>query len=162
VQRQLARWAPWLAGALLVAGIASFALTRHSGGSSIPPHRRTPLVAAERRVALEFIATAVARKDLTEAWDISAPELKQGMSLDEWNTGTIPVVPYPAADARPALRVVNSFTDTARIQVTFVPRPGTAAQPATFNLELRSSGGHWLVSSWLPSATVTPPAGKGK
>ena len=36
------------------------------------------------------------------------------MSLDEWKTGTIPVVPYPVAKAHVTLHVINSFTDRAR------------------------------------------------
>lgn len=156
------RWAPWLAAAVLVAGIAAFAATRHSGSSSTPapPHRASRLVAAERRVAYEFLGTAVARKHLDRAWASVAPELKQGMTLDEWRTGTIPVVPYPVGQAQAILRVVSSFTDVARIQVTFVPKSGTTAQAATFTLGLRKVGGRWLVSAWQPSATVVPHKGK--
>jgi len=121
---------------------------------------RNPLVAAERRVAYEFLDTAVARKQLERAWSIVTPELKQGMSLDEWKTGTIPVVPYPVAEAKVVLRVVDSFTDTARLRVTFLPRPGAKAQSASFSLDLRNVGGRWLVSSWQPSSVIGPPAGK--
>jgi len=165
VQAFARRWAPWLAAAVLVVGVAAFAVVRHNGsGSSVStpslPHRAAPLTAAERRVADEFLATAVARKHLDRAWLIVAPELKQGTSLDEWKTGTIPVVPYPVARANAILHVVNSFTDTARVRVTFVPRSGTAVRAATFMLDLRNEGGHWLVSGWQPASTVIPPSGK--
>jgi hypothetical protein len=155
------RWAPWLAAAVLAAGIAAFAVTRHSGSSSTPtpPHRASQLVAAERRVAYEFVDTAVARKHLDRAWAIVAPELKQGMTLDEWKTGTIPVVPYPVAQAIVTLRVVSSFTDVARLQVTFAPRSGTKAQAATFALGLRNVDGRWLVSAWQPSSAIVPQKG---
>jgi hypothetical protein len=155
------RWAPWLAAAVLAAGIAAFAATRDGGSSSAPApaHRASQLVAAERRVAYEFLDTAVARKHLDRAWAIVAPELKQSMTLDEWKTGTIPVVPYPVAQARVILRVASSFTDVARLQVTFVPRSGTKAQAATFTLGLRNVDGRWLVSAWQPSAAVVPHKG---
>jgi hypothetical protein len=135
-------------------------VTRLDRGASAPPHRKAPLQAAEQRVALEFVATAVARHDLARAWDLVAPELKQGMSEDEWKTGTIPVIPYPVAQARTVIRPVKSFTDTGQLQVSFVPRVGTKARAATFTLDLRKQGGRWLVSSWLPTSTVTPPSGK--
>ena len=156
------RWALWLAAAVLVAGVAAFAITRYTGSSSTAAqaHRAAPLVAAERRVAYEFLDTAVARKQLERAWSIVTPELKQGMSLDEWKTGTIPVVPYPVAEAKVVLRVVDSFTDTARLRVTFLPRPGAKAQSASFSLDLRNAGGRWLVSSWQPSSVISPQAGK--
>jgi hypothetical protein len=156
------RWAPWVAAVVLVAGIAAFVATRHSGSSSapLPPHRASQLVAAERRVAQEFLDTAVARKHLDRAWAIVAPELKQGMTLAEWKTGTIPVVPYPVAQAGVALRVVSSFTDVAHLQVTFVPRSGTKAQAATFALGLRKVDGRWLVSAWQPSSAIVPHKGK--
>jgi hypothetical protein len=156
------RWAPWIAAAVLVAGIVAYAVTRLSDSTpaAAPPHRTAPLAAVERKTAIEFIDTAVARKHLDRAWEITAPELKQNMSLAEWETGTIPVVPYPVDQAVAHLKVVSSFTDTAQIQVDFLPRTGTKAQAASFRLGLRNVDGKWLVSSWLPSAVVVPPKGK--
>ena len=158
----LERWAPWLAAAVLVAGIASFVATRHGGSPSSPPlpHTAAPLTPAARRVAYAFLDTAVARKHLDRGWDVVAPELKQGMSLDEWKTGTIPVVPYPVADASVVLHVVSSFTDTARLHVSFVPKPGAKVAAASFTLGLHNVGGHWLASSWQPSSTIGPQSGK--
>ena len=157
----IGKYAPWLAAAVLVAGIAAFAVTRHDGSSSAPPppHRTAPFTAAESSVAHEFVQTAVARKQLARAWDIVAPELKQGMTLADWKTGTIPVVPYPVAEAHPLYRVLSSFTDTARVQVGFLPRAGSKARAATFTLDLRNVDGRWLVSSWQPTSTVTPHKG---
>ncbi len=100
-----------------------------SASTPPPPHRAAPLTPAERRLASEFLDTAVARKRLGRAWEIVAPELKQGTSLDEWKTGSIPVVPYPVAKATALMRVVNSFTDRARLRVTFVPDTGTSRAP---------------------------------
>jgi hypothetical protein len=156
------RWAPWIAVAVLVAGIVAYAVTKLSDSTpaAAPPHRAAPLAAIERKTALEFIDTAVARKHLARAWTITAPELKQGMSLAEWKTGTIPVVPYPVDQAVARLKVVSSFTDTAHMSVSFLPRTGTKAQAASFRLDLRNVDGKWLVSSWLPSAAVVPPKGK--
>jgi hypothetical protein len=155
------RWLPWLAAAVLVAGIVAFAITRYDNTSPAPPppHRAAPLTAAELQVAHAFLDTAVARKHLDRAWGIVAPELKQGMSLEEWNTGTIPVVPYPVGDANVTLKPVGSFTDVAQLRVTFVPHAGTKAAAATFMLGLRNVDGHWLASAWQPSSPVAPHKG---
>jgi hypothetical protein len=156
------RWAPWVAVAVLVAGIVTYAVTKLSDSSpaAAPPHRAAPLAPVERTVAREFIATAVARKRLDRAWGIAAPELKQDMSLAEWRTGTIPVVPYPVDQAVARLKPVSSFTDTAELVVSFLPLMGAKAKAASFRLGLRKVDGKWLVSSWLPSAAIVPPAGK--
>src|SRR5690242_19459713 len=42
---------------------------------------------AARRVAGEFILTAVARKNLRKAYGLVGPQIKQGQSLKEWLTG---------------------------------------------------------------------------
>jgi hypothetical protein len=160
--KNVQRWAPWAAGVVLVAGIVAFAVTKLSDSTpaAAPPHRVAPLAAGEREVALEFIDTAVARKHLDRAWEITAPELKQNMSLAEWKTGTIPVVPYPVDQAVARLKLVSSFTDTAEFQVSFLPRTGVKTKAAAFQLDLRKVDGKWLASSWLPSAVVVPPKGK--
>jgi hypothetical protein len=156
------RWAPWLAAAVLVAGVAAFAITKYGGSSTQAPapHRPAPLTPAERHVAYAFLDTAVARKQLARAWGLAAPELKQGLTLDEWKTGAIPVVPYPVSQARVTLRTVSSFTDAASLRVTFRPRSGTTAQPATFVLDLHNVSGRWLVSAWEPTSTILPQKGK--
>lgn len=155
------RWLPWVAAAVLVAGIAAFAITRldRSSPAPAPPHRAAKLTAAELNVAYAFLDTAVARKHLDRAWAIVAPELKDGMSLEEWKKGTIPVVPYPVGEANVSLTTIGSFTDAAQLRVTFVPRAGTKAAAATFMLGLRNVGGHWLASAWQPSSPVAPHKG---
>jgi hypothetical protein len=140
---------------VLVAGIASYAAV-HFTGSSAPPHEKSKLLPVERRVALEFVHTAVARRNLARAWEISAPELKRNTTREEWLAGTLRVVPYPVAKAHVLLRTASSFTDAAGLDIDFVPRAGTDAKPQTFLLELRNVDGRWLVSAWQPSEAVRP------
>ena len=155
------RYAPWLAGLVLVAGVAAYTAVHFTGGSTPkpPPHVRSTLLPVERRIALEFVHTAVARKNLARAWDIAAPELKGGTTREEWLAGTMPVVPYPVAKANVALRVVDSFEDVAHLNVVFTPKPGTDASQQTFELDLRNDGKRWLVSVWQPAATIRPRSG---
>ena len=74
---------PWLSGAVLVAGACAYVATRLLSGGGPPPSRPAKLDPVERRVAVEFVQTAVARKHLELAWQLAAPELKQGMTLTE-------------------------------------------------------------------------------
>jgi hypothetical protein len=144
---------------VLIAGVASFATVRFTGGDSAPPHEKSKLLPVERRVALEFVHAAVARKNLARAWEISAPELRSGTTREEWLAGTLRVVPYPVAKASVLLQTVSSFTDVARLNVTFVPKPGTDARSQTFLLDLRNVDGSWLVSAWQPTEAVRPHKG---
>src|SRR3954451_21821291 len=66
---------------------------------------RTPpaanLTTAERHqvmnVISRFIKTAVARKQLDSAYDLTLPELRGETTRKEWHSGNIRVVPFPAA-----------------------------------------------------------------
>lgn len=147
----LDRWAPWLAGAVLVAGVASYVATRVVGGGAAAPavaSLPSGLAPAERQVALEFVRTAVARTDLAKAWTLVAPDLKQGMTLAQWKTGSIPVVPAKVSGEPIRVQVVTSFTDHAELDVLL----GAAA----YRLGLQQVGGRWLVSSWVPAHVVSP------
>jgi hypothetical protein len=163
MRRTAERWAPWIAVAVLVAGIASYAATRLDGGTSSAPaapagtqaETSVPLDPQARAVAREFVATAVARKRLDDAWRIAAPELRQDLTLARWETGTIPVQPYPVAQATAHWKVASSYADRASFKVTFVPRT-KQAQGGTFLLALRRVGGRWLVSTWVPQSVVGP------
>jgi len=48
-----------------------------------------------KKIAQQFITTAVARKNLDTAYDLVGPQIKQGMMRSEWNTGNIAVIPFP-------------------------------------------------------------------
>jgi hypothetical protein len=155
VRKAFEKWAPWIAGAVLVAGVAAYAVVRFTGDES-PPHKKSKLLPVERQVALEFVQTAVARKNLARAWDLAAPELKRDTTREEWLAGTMRVVPFPVAQATVMLHAVSSFTDIARFDVTFLPKSGTKIKPRTFLLDLRNVDGRWLVSAWQPAEHVRP------
>ena len=148
------RWAPWLAGAVLVAGVASYAATRLTRGSSTPSAATVALAPQARAVAREFVATAVARKHLDRAWSLAAARLRHGTTHAEWMTGVIPVQPYPVAQARASYAVQSSRQAAAVLQITFTPRPTSSAEPGTFLISLVRVDGHWLVSSWTPRSLL--------
>ncbi len=149
---------------MLAAGAIAVAVTRYTASSPAGPaplpHIAAKPTATETAVAREFVVTAVAREHLDRAWAIIAPELRQNMTLGEWKTGTIPVVPYPVGQARVRIDVVSSFTDVASLSVSFLPKPGASVRAATFRLGLRRVDDLWLVASWAPTSTVTPHKGK--
>jgi hypothetical protein len=176
---RLWRFAPWIAGVLLVVGIVMTIVTLTSGPSSPasspatkPPTapvtpKSVPLSTAARSVAREFVTTAVARKDLAAAWKISGPNIRGGLTYAEWKTGNIPVIPYPVASVQygAPFKIDFSYPNEALLEVALLPKPSVKIKPAIFDLLLRlipGAGGkqHWVVDSWVPhSSTLVPAAG---
>jgi hypothetical protein len=168
VRQFLDKWAPWIAVGVLIAGVAAYAATRISSGggsssSNAAAETQTgptvPLDPKARAVAQQFVATAVARKHLAEAWNIAGPELKSHLTLAKWLTGTIPVTPYPVGKALAKYTVESSYPGDAELRVTFVP-PLTSSTPSgDFLITLHKDGGSWLVTSWVPRQIVNAPGG---
>jgi len=100
-----------------------------------------------------FVRTAVARQHLDSSWSMTARELHQGMSRKEWDTGDIPVVPFPAVGLA-AWRVAWTYENDIGLDLVLVPKRGSGLTPKTFLIELRRAGpdkrGRWLVSAWQP------------
>jgi hypothetical protein len=123
---------------------------------------RAPLAAEARQVAVRFIQTAVARKDLDEAWTLVGPNLRGGLSKARWTTGENPVVPYPVDELDVApYKVDASYTRSALLEVALLPRKGSGVRAQVFFLELKKLGsGHasrWVVDNWVPRASAVVP-----
>ncbi len=172
------RRALWVSGAVLVAGIIVFliAFVGNTGKSYDTPltdqpakdvskvPNSVPLPDAAKVVARRFILTAVARANLRDAWRISGPHIRQGMSLEEWLQGNIPVVPYPAEEIDFApMKIDYSYRDQALIEVALLPKKGSKYRPQIFFVTLVRTGPpgkkQWVVDGWVPRASPTVPSG---
>ena len=133
-------------------------------------HEPTPvrLTTADRalalKTALKFVNTAVARRHVADSYDLVAPGLRSGISPAEWAKGDeIPVVPYPAAEAR--VRVEYSFRNELGLKMLLVPPSTSQLNPMTFNMDMTAQGRganrRWLVNGWAPSGVVSAPTGGG-
>jgi hypothetical protein len=112
------------------------------------------------RVARRFIETAVARKNLPEAYSLVTSEIRQGQSLKSWNTGNIAVVPYPVVDVKYApMKIDFSYPNEAMIEVALLPKAGTKVRGQLFIMDLVKRNGKWLVNSWVPRASPPVPNG---
>lgn len=172
--RTFNRALPWIAGAVLLFGVFAFWQTR-TDTSSTPEtfqegevfnpsdDKTVPLPPEARQIAVQFIKTAVVRKNLREAWTISGPGIKQNLSLKEWMTGNIPVVPYPeAAVNQSPVKVDWSFPNDVSLRVVMQPRKGSKEKPQIFYLGLKKFGSgaqaKWLVDYWAPYAPPPIPS----
>ena len=174
---RLRRFAPWVGGLLLVAGIAA-AIVSFAPNRNAPPQvlsktpvktpvkeKTVPLRPAETNVARQFLKTAVARADLDAAWKISGPNVRGGLSYKEWLKGDIPVIPYPIKSLATArFKIDYSYANEAVLEVALLPKTGASIKPQVFYLGLkllRGPGGkrHWVVDNWVPrSSTLVPRA----
>ncbi len=165
---------PWVAGLVLVAGLAAFLvvffgntatpveskITDTETGAAIVPAKQ-PSVAIDpgvRQVAGEFILTAVARKDLARSYEITHPDLRQGLSLKEWETGNIPVQFYPAdAIDNATFKIDESHANDAVLEVALIPKAGETIKPQIFYIGLKKVEGNWLVDYWAPRGSAAVP-----
>lgn len=105
--------------------------------------------------ALKFVNTAVARRHVEDSYALAAPDLRGGLTRSQWAGGEIPVIPYPATEAR--VRVDYSFRNELGLTLLLVPTSASKLTPMSFNMDMTASGTglerRWLVNSWTPSGT---------
>jgi hypothetical protein len=165
--RTFNRWLPWVAAVVLAAGVIAFIAVKYSNTATPidtpiskkpavmpkPQAPETKLSPGARRVAAEFIHTAVARKNLAAAWKITGPAIKQGTSYKQWLGGNIAVVPYPAAPSA-GLSVQYSHRNDADLLFALTAKKGSYAKPQFFEMMLQRVGRpgakHWIVNYWAP------------
>jgi hypothetical protein len=103
--------------------------------------------------AANFVTHAVARRKVDEAYDLTAPSLRGGLTRAQWHSGTIPVVPFPVEEARWKLEF--SDEESVGLQVLLFPNAGSGLKPELFNMELapagRGANQKFLVTSWSPT-----------
>jgi hypothetical protein len=167
------RYLLWGSGFVLAAGVAAVLIVflGNTGHSEHAPFSNKPVdvVKAPKKVALEpaarlvagrFILTAVQRKNLAEAWKISGPGIRQGMTYKEWLTGTIPVVPYLDEIKLAPIKVDLSEKNHALLEVILIPK-SKQARPEIFTIDVNKVGkgkdAHWVVNSWAPRSHPTIP-----
>jgi hypothetical protein len=167
----------WIGGGLLAAGVIAAILTTVWTApkkqppptvvvkGQVPTHDKTvPLDPAAKTVGERFIETAVLRKHLDQSYGLIAPSLRRSFTLKQWETGDIPVVPYPADVRGPSrVKVEYSYKDSVLFLILLQPKPGDATKPQLFHLGLHAfgSGTHrrWLVDYWAPFGVPKIPLG---
>jgi hypothetical protein len=162
---------PWIVGILLVGGligglIAAFGTnTGHSTATPLDPNhpakdvskipKTVKLEPAAEKTARRFIETAVARKNLREAYGISGPQIIQGQSLKSFMSGNNAVIPYPVKDVAYApMKVDYSYKNEALIEVALLPKPKAKVKAQMFMMQLNKVRGKWLVNSWVPKNQI--------
>jgi hypothetical protein len=171
----------WISGLVLLAGAIAFtiayfgdtaenvdirAATNEPAPIKVAP--TVPLDPKARRVAGEFVVSAVTRQNLKKAWTLTHPDLKAGYTYKQWLTGNIPVPFYPAKSIDAAsYKVDQSNPNQAVIDLLILPKKGAPEGPQAFFIGLKPVGKgkdrRWLVTYFLPhggSSTAVPNVGQ--
>jgi hypothetical protein len=161
----------WVGGsAFAVVGLAyigvHFANTGHSSATAIDRTKKAWVYTAPAHMRLtkqdrlelfdtssRFVRTAVARKQLHDAWNMLGPEMKAGQTHKSWDSGFNNVVPFKA-DGIEAWDILYAYENDVALDLSLVSGKRDANNWAgkTFTLELkRDPKSHrWLVASWVP------------
>ena len=171
------RWLPWIGGTLLIVGIL-VALAAFLGDTAPPqekftnepvvdvtkPEKNIAVPTEVRQIAKDFINTAVARKNLAAAYPLVGPAIKQGMTLAEWKTGNIAVIPYPIdqLDFAP-FKVDYAHPNDVLMEVALLPKANTGVKSQIFFINIKKYGkgpnAKWLVNNWVPRGSAPVPDG---
>jgi hypothetical protein len=110
---------------------------------------------AARRVAGQFILTAVARKNVVKSWDLVHPTMRAGFTKAQWATGEIPVQPYEVSSIDEArFRVDHLSKNLIQLDVALLPK-NEKQIAGVFKIGLvavgTGEGRRWLVDYWGPA-----------
>lgn len=157
---------PWVLATLVVAGgiAVLIAVLPHGNGNSATPlnpnvpakdvskvPKSVKLDPTAEKVARRFIQTAVARKNLREAYAITGPQLIQGQSLRSFISGNNAVVPFPVdAVSLAPMKVDYSYKNEALIEVALLTKPKSGVKSQLFQMQLNRIHGKWVVNMWAP------------
>ena len=169
----------WLSSGVFLIGLIAFLsvfVFRNSSGPHAPistvkaqhakPQVKAPPDPVAYQVARKFIETAVLRKNLDAAYSLVNREIRGTMTRKQWRTGNIPVIGYPAGNAKTAgFQVIYSYKTQMELIVDLVARRGSHVRPhLPFYIGLVRKGGkpngRWLVNYWLPDWEPPVPTGK--
>ena len=143
--------------ALLAAAAALLALPP---AASAKPHLSSADSQAIAAVLTRYIPAALERKDLRLAYELSGPQVRGGMSLNEWLHGGIPIYPFPARGDKVEGWVLKwANPGDVGLDLLVQPREDAGIGPIAFNIQMTKHNGRWLVDAFWPQAMFSE-AGK--
>jgi hypothetical protein len=117
--------------------------------------KHVPFTAEKRRavsaVLAKFINGAVSKHDLAGTWDLAGPDLRQGITREDWIKGEIPIVPFAASKrGQGKWSLVNySYPNKVGLELLMFPEH-RSGQLATVETDVvRGQDGRWRVDYWM-------------
>jgi hypothetical protein len=109
--------------------------------------------AAINRTLDAFVNSAIKRKNVSASYELVTPNMRYGVTRADWNTGDLPVYPFPARGTT----FHNWTVDFVKpnhigIELMLSSSKSTDGSIQYFG-EMKKLHGRWLVDSFSPSAT---------
>jgi hypothetical protein len=111
---------------------------------------------ADKRLAVsavlaKFISGAVSKHDLAGTWDLAGPELRQGMTREDWLSGQLPLVPFAASKrGQGSWSVVNySYANKVGLELLMFPEHRSGEVATVETDVVRGQDGRWRVNYWM-------------
>lgn len=134
-------------------------------GQAQVTHEQVPvrLAARDRREILSvverFVEDGVAGKDLARAYDLSTPNLRGGLTREQWSRGDNPIYRYPVY--KHGVRIAASYRNDVMVQL-YVRARARKVEPLGVDMELLASGSgperRWRVDYFQPRETLVTAA----
>jgi hypothetical protein len=161
---------PWVSALVLLVGVGAFLGKHYSNTAKVDsskpsapavpapvPQKNIKFPPAAWRVAREFLFTALPRKNLARSYAITAPSARAGYTLKQWETGTLPNIPYfPTAQVLRYNWKNTNFAHPreAQVNVILVAPKSSRQRPVPAQIALRKVGqgshARWLVDYFSP------------
>ena len=166
-------WLPIVSALVLIAGALTFVIVYDVGGIrntadvsnpvisdepaqvQAPLQKTVPLNRAAAQVAIRFIDSAVARKNLASSYALAGPDLRGGLSLAEWKTGNIPVQYFPVWEpgaGNSPYKILWSYKNEFMLQILLVAKKGSGLKDTQFRIGVEKIGkpAAWKVTYFAP------------
>jgi hypothetical protein len=147
--------------------IACVIVVALAGWAAAAAHAKPTLSSADRaaidRTLDVFVPAAIARRHPERAWPLATATMHVGGSKAEWARGFLPVTPFPVVG-----KTFHGWTldgagkGRADIVLLVHLRKGAPLGAVSLDIEMRKSGGRWLVDSAVPAATFAAPGSDSK
>ena len=138
----------------------ALALLFTAGASAAPLKHLTPADRAQIDKTVDMVVNYGAKRvDVGRSFDWVTPDMRAGMTRKQWQTGDIPIYPFPAAGSTFHHWTLKWISDgTVGIELLLMPtlKNKFDVGPIIFDLYLRPSGKRWLLDGFMPMATLAP------
>ena len=149
------RWRLRRAGFVLLCALAALAtggamvwVLAPGGAGARERDACTPPGTSATAVRDRFVATAVLRVDTACSYELVTPELRQGLTREQWAAGEIPVIPFHTAlPGRVTVRVAPRDAPPGQ-RASLVSLTAADIGEYVFEVVLVRRAGRWLVGYW--------------
>lgn len=140
--------------------VAVLALAFAGAASAAPLTHLTKQDRAEINRTIDMVVNYGAKRvDVGRSYDWVTPEMRAGMTRKQWQTGDIPIYPFPAKGHTFHYWTLKWISDgTVGVELLLMPTLKNKFDigPVIFDLYLRPSGKRWLLDGFMPMATLAP------